>query len=299
MKKLRFALFGNVYQARKSAPLQELLRLLEERGAETLMDRPFHDFLTDTLHLSVRSGGLIEGNDFAADYVISMGGDGTFLEAASRVGDKGAPMLGVNMGRLGFLADVGPEEMAQAVENIYQGRCTVEPHSVLRLCYDKGQPQGYPCALNEVAVMKRDNSSMISVRVDVDGEYLATYQADGLIVCTPTGSTGYALSAGGPIMPPSCGTIGLVAVAPHSLNVRPITLPDNVEVGMTVESRNHQFLVSVDGRSETCHQGVRLSVRRAPYDIMVLKRPGSSFFRTLRGKLMMGSDVRVDNALEG
>ncbi len=298
MRKLRFALFGNIYQAKKSVSIQKLLCLLEERKAETLIDRPFYEYLTEGLRLSVSPAELIDGNDFEADVVISMGGDGTFLEAASRVRDKGVPILGVNMGHLGFLADVSPEEIPQAIEHIYEERCIVESHSVLWLDYDTGRPEGYPYALNEVAVLKCDNSSMISIRVDIGREYLATYQADGLIINTPTGSTGYALSVGGPIMSPQGSMIGLTAVAPHSLNVRPIALPDDVEVSLTVESRNHQFLVAVDGRSETCREGVRLTIRRAPYDIKVLKRPGNSFFRTLRNKLMLGSDIRVDNAPE-
>ena len=141
-------------------------------------------------------------------------------------------------------------------------------------------------------MLKRDNSSMISIRVSIDGEYLTTYQADGLIINTPTGSTGYALSVGGNIMSPLSHIMGLVPVAAHSLNVRPIMLGDDCEVELSVESRSHQFLVAIDGRSESCSESTKLYVRRAPYNICVLKRPNSSFFRTLRNKLMWGSDVR-------
>ncbi|MCD7721172.1 MAG: NAD kinase [Prevotellaceae bacterium] len=298
MPKLRFALFGNIYQAKKSVSIQKLICLLQEREAEISVDSRFFHYLTDSLRLSVSPASLIENDDFRADYVISMGGDGTFLEAASRVRDKGIPILGINMGHLGFLADVPADEIPQAIQYIYSGKLAVEPRSVLQLAYDQGSPSVYPFALNEVAVLKQDNSSMISIRVDINGEYLATYQADGLIINTPTGSTGYALSVGGPIMSPEGGMLGLTAVAPHSLNVRPITLPDSVEVGLRVLSRNHHFLVSVDGRSETCPEGTRLTLRRAPYDILVAKRPGTSFFRTLRGKLMLGSDLRFDNMPE-
>ena len=134
---------------------------------------------------------------------------------------------------------------------------------------------------------------MISIRVDIDGEYLTTYQADGLIINTPTGSTGYALSVGGPVIHPDSRTIGLVPVAPHSLNVRPFTLSDDKEITLTVESRNHNFLVAVDGRSEKCQEGISLSIRRAPYQIKVLKRSNGSFFHTLRDKMMWGTDVRI------
>lgn len=299
MRKLRFALFGNVYQAKKSLAVQKLLCLLEERQADLYIDRTFYEYLANGLQLDVHPKGLIDDDDFQADVVVSMGGDGTFLEAASRVGDKRIPILGINMGRLGFLADITADEIDTAIESIYNDAYTIEERSVLQVEYSttsqqgkSSSPTGHPYALNEVAVLKRDNSSMISIRISIDGEYLTTYQADGLIINTPTGSTGYALSVGGPIMTPQSQTFGVVPVAPHSLNVRPITLCDNVEVELSVESRSHQFLVAIDGRSESCAEDTRLILRRAPFNICVLKRPGTSFFRTLRNKLMWGSDVR-------
>jgi NAD+ kinase len=293
ISKTRFALFGNTYQAKKSAMVQKLLCLLEEYDAEVLIDEAFYRYLTDEWKIAVPNDcHLICGDDFEADVAVSMGGDGTFLEAARRVGNKGIPILGLNMGRLGFLADVTADEMAMTLSSILDGTCVIEERSVLQLDYDLGKPEGYPFALNEVAVLKQDVSSMISIRVDINGEYLTTYQADGLLVCTPTGSTGYALSVGGPIMQPGCHTLGLTPVAPHSLTVRPIVLTDNVVVCLHVTSRNNRFLVSVDGRSETCTENVNLCIRRAPYSIRVFKRPGSSFFSTLRNKLMWGTDPR-------
>ena len=293
MRKLRFALFGNVFQAKKSSSVQKLLCLLEERQADLQVDATFYRFLTEDLQIAVpASARVITDDDFEADFLISMGGDGSFLEAARRVGDKGIPILGVNMGRLGFLADVLPEDIEEVVTQIYDGQFSIDERCVLQLDYDRGTPEGYPFALNEVAVLKRDVSSMISIRVDINGEYLTTYQADGLIINTPTGSTGYALSVGGPIMQPGSRTLGLVPVAPHSLTVRPLTLTDDTEIALTVASRNHRFLVSLDGRSEKCSEDVRLTVRKAPYTIKVLKRPGQSFFRTLRTQLMWGTDPR-------
>ncbi len=292
MRKLRFALFGNVFQAKKSASVQKLLCLLDEQQAEILIDEPFHHYLQNELQIQIPAVRLIRGDDFAADYVISMGGDGTFLEAARRVGDKQIPILGVNMGRLGFLADITPEELPVAIHQIYTGDVHVEERSVLQLEYDKGQPEGYPFALNEVAVLKRDMSSMISIRVSINGEYLTTYQADGLIINTPTGSTGYALSVGGPIMQPGSHTLGIVPVAPHSLTVRPVMLTDDSVITLSVSARTHRFLVALDGRSEKCTEGIQLTIRRAPYQVKILKRPDQSFFRTLRMKLMWGTDVR-------
>ena len=293
MRKLRFALFGNVFQAKKSSSVQKLLCLLEEREADLQVDANFYHFLTEDLQIAMpASARIITDDSFDADVLISMGGDGSFLEAARRVGDKGIPILGVNMGRLGFLADILPEDIETVVQQIYDEDYSVEERCVLQLDYDQGSPEGYPYALNEVAVLKRELSSMISIRVDINGEYLTTYQADGLIVNTPTGSTGYALSVGGPIMQPGSRTLGLVPVAPHSLTVRPLTLTDDAVITLTVSSRNHRFLVALDGRSEKCNEDVRLTIRRAPYTIKVLKRPGQSFFRTLRTKLMWGTDVR-------
>ena len=292
-RKLRFALFGNVYQAKKSLAVQKLLCLLEERKAEIFMDASFHDYLVHKLQLSLRVHGIITGNDFDADVAVSMGGDGTFLEAASRVGDKRIPMLGINMGRLGFLADISADDIDNAIHDIYEGLYTIEERSVLQVEYSEGNPSAHPYALNEVAVLKRDNSSMISIRISINGEYLTTYQADGLIINTPTGSTGYALSVGGPVMSPQSDILGLVPVAPHSLSMRPLTLSGGSCVTLTVESRNHNFLVAIDGRSQACAENVQLKVRKAPYQVQVIKRPGGSFFRTLRQKLMWGSDSRA------
>ncbi len=293
MSKLTFALFGNPFQAKKSASVKKLLCLLEEREAALQIDEAFHRFLTEDLRIDVPSAArIVADGQFDADVLISMGGDGTFLEAARRVGARKIPILGVNMGRLGFLADVLPDEIETAVAQIYEERYSVEERCVLQLEYDKGAPEGYPYALNEVAVLKRDVSSMISIRVDINGEYLTTYQADGLVINTPTGSTGYALSVGGPIMQPGSRTLGIVPVAPHSLTVRPITLTDDAVITLTVASRNHRFLVALDGRSEKCSEDVRLTIRRAPYNIRVVKRPGTSFFSTLRTKLMWGTDPR-------
>lgn len=291
-KKLTFALFGNVYQAKKSASVELLLHQLKTHGADICIDKAFYTYLTEQLHIDISPTSLIESNEFNADFAISMGGDGTFLEAASRVRDKKIPILGVNMGRLGFLADVSPNEITEAIEDIYAETYKIDERSVIQVEYEGKPLEGYPFALNEVAVLKRDNSSMICIRVKVDGESLATYQADGLIVNTPTGSTGYALSVGGPVVVPQSGTFGITPVASHSLNARPIMLRDNVTLSLAVESRNHNFLVAIDGRSEACTEATRLILHRADYDILVLQRKNHSFYSTLREKLMWGTDPR-------
>lgn len=289
----RFAIFGNAFQPRKSLSAVQLMASLQNRGAEILVDNRFYKYLSEEAEMNLSGVATIgEDENFDADIAISLGGDGTFLEAARRVGDKGIPILGINTGRLGFLSDFAAEDIEAVIGQIYAGEIRTERRRVLGVEYSEGQPEGYPYALNEVAVLKRDNSSMISIRVAIDGEFLTTYQADGLIINTPTGSTGYALSVGGPIISPGSETLGLVPVAPHSLNVRPLMIRDSQTVTLDVESRNHNFLVAIDGRSEMCREGVSLRIRRAPYDILVLRRTDGSFFRTLRAKLMWGNDLR-------
>lgn len=235
---------------------------------------------------------VFQGNNFNADMAISIGGDGTFLKAASIVGKKEIPILGINTGRLGFLADITPEEMEEAFDEIYHGQYQAEARRVLQVESNKQPLKGYPYGLNEIAVLKRDSSSMISIQAYINGNPLNRYQADGLIISTPTGSTGYSLSVGGPILVPQSGTIAITAVAPHSLNARPIVIRDDWEITLDVESRSHNFLVAIDGRSETCKEGTRLTIRKANYTVKIVKRCGHTFFNTLRDKIMWGADSR-------
>lgn len=291
-RRLKFALFGNVYQAVKSASIQRVLACIGSYGAELAVDKDYYDFLKGSLQLDVPASRIFEGSDFEADFAISMGGDGTFLMTASRVGGKNIPILGINMGRLGFLADVVPDEIENCLRALHEEDYAVESRAVIQVEADGQQLGTANCALNDVAVLKRDTASMISIRTSIDGEYLTTYQADGLIVSTPTGSTAYSLSNGGPIIVPGTGVLLMTAVAPHSLNVRPIVIPDSAVVTLDVESRSHSFLVAIDGRSVTCEEGTRITLRRAPYNIRVVKRSGKKYFTTLREKMMWGADVR-------
>ena len=289
---MRFALFGNTYQAKKSFHAELLFRLLKQHKAELCICREFYDFLTRDVRLSLPRLKLFDDDRFQADMVISLGGDGTFLKAASRVGSKGIPILGINTGRLGFLADISPEEMEETFNELYDHRYRIEERSVLRLTCDHPRLMREPYALNEIAVLKRDSSSMITIRASVGGMPLATYQADGLIVATPTGSTAYSLSVGGPIIAPDSKTIALTPVAPHSLNIRPIVICDDREITLDVESRSHNFLVAIDGRSESCRETTRLTIAKAAHTIKVVKRVNHRFFDTLRNKMMWGADVR-------
>ena len=289
---MKFALFGNTYQAKKSAHVIRLLSILKQYNAVVYINREFYHFLVDEQNMDIQAAGVFEGNDFEADMVLCMGGDGTFLKAASYVGNKNIPILGINTGRLGFLADVSPEEMEDTFKDIYNHNYKVEDRSVLQVISNGQSLKGYPCGLNEIAVLKRDSSSMITIHTSINGAYLTTYQADGLVIATPTGSTAYSLSIGGPVIVPHSNTIAITPVAPHSLNVRPIVINDDWEITLDVESRSHNFLIAIDGRSETFREGTRLTIRKADYNIKVVKRTNHVFFHTLRDKMMWGADGR-------
>ena len=289
---LKFAIFGNEYQAKKSASIEKILAYLDKREAEVYVESAYYEFLTREQQLKVNAAGVFEDYNFDVDYVISMGGDGTFLKAASKVGAKGTPIIGVNMGRLGFLADVLPSEIESALDSLYAGECQIEEHAVIQVVAEGGILAGNPFALNDIAVLKRDDASMISIRTQVNGEFLVTYQADGLIVSTPTGSTAYNLSNGGPIIIPQSGSLCLTPVAPHSLNIRPIVINDTAEITLDIESRSHNYLVAIDGRSERMTEETRLVIRRAHHSIKIVKQRNQRYFSTLREKLMWGADQR-------
>ena len=290
---LKFAIFGNEYQAKKSTSIEKILDYLAQKGAEIYVENAYYEFLTRSQHIDVKAAGVFEDYNFDVDYVISMGGDGTFLKAASRVGAKGTPIIGVNMGRLGFLADVLPGEVEAALDSLYAGECQIEEHVVIQVEAEGGVLAGNPFALNDIAVLKRDDASMISIRTQVDGEFLGNYQADGLLVTTSTGSTAYNLSNGGPIIIPQSSSLCLTPVAPHSLNIRPVVINDTAEITLDVESRSHNYLVAIDGRSERMTEGTRLVIRKAAHTIKIVKQRNQRYFSTLREKLMWGGDQRA------
>lgn len=224
-----------------------------------------------------------------ADMALSIGGDGTFLRTAAKIGSAGLPILGVNAGRLGFLADVPLDEAEQLLPvMLTEGKYAIEQRTVMALSIpDCRQP--YPhFALNEVAILKRDVSSMVSVSVSVDGVLLNQYDADGLAIATPTGSTAYAMSAGGPILDPQSHCFELVAIAPHSLTTRPLVIPDTCTLDITVASRNNLFLVAIDGTPLHLTTQYSLQITKAAHNVAVVRRPERIFFDTLRQKLMWG-----------
>lgn len=291
-KTLTFAIFGNEYQTRKSTAAQKLLSILSERKAVVHIERRFCRFLSDVQQLAVEGCHVFDTLDFDVDYVISMGGDGTFLKAASMVGPRCVPIVGINTGRLGYLADVSPTEMEKAIGMIYKGNFIVERHAVIEVEAEGSALGNCRFALNDIAVLKQDNASMITIHARIDGENLVTYLADGLIVSTPTGSTAYSLSNGGPIIMPQTDVLCLTPVAPHSLNIRPIVVPATAEISLDIESRSHKFLVAIDGRSEKLPETARLHIRKADYEVNIVKRRHHKYIATLREKMMWGADTR-------
>lgn len=291
-RRLRFALFGNASKVLESVRIWGMLEYLVRHDAEIYLDQSLYLGLRQKLEGAVAIAGVFEGGNFDVDYVISLGGDGTFLKAAGRVGAKQIPIIGVNMGRLGFLANVTPDEIRATLDEVFESQPEMEERAVIQLEADGGPLEGCPYALNDIAILKRDNAAMISIRASVNGEYLVTYLADGLVISTPTGSTAYSLSIGGPIIVPQSGILSVTPVAPHSLNIRPIVISDDSEIRLEVESRSHNFLAAVDGRSEKLREGVTLTIRKAPHKVRIVKRSGQRFFSTLREKLMWGADAR-------
>lgn len=289
LSSLKFALFGNKYQTQKSTELQRVLDILREAGVRLAIDREYGEFISANGSICLDGIEKFDGDDFSADFVISMGGDGTFLMAANRVGSKQIPIIGINMGRLGFLADINSNDIDTELGAIIRGEYNIEERTVICIESDGKPLVPDNCALNDIAILKRDNASMITIDAKINDEELTTYEADGLIVSTTTGSTAYSLSVGGPILVPQTGIMSITPVAPHSLNIRPVVVSDCSEITLTVESRSHQYLVAIDGRSVDCKEGSTLTVRKAPHTIKIVKRNGQSFFKTLREKMMWGA----------
>ena len=269
---LVFAIYVNAFKQQEIQPLVERVVAFLDRHSVSSLIEP--DELTNV------------------DLVISMGGDGTFLKAACMVGEREIPILGINKGRLGFLADVLPSEIEDVLEHVLRRDYMIENHTVIKLEADGECVDCCPFALNDIAVLKRDTASMISIKAYINGEFLVNYQADGLIIATPTGSTAYSLSNGGPIIVPQSGSLCITPVAPHSLNIRPIVINDISVIELEVCSRSHNFLVAIDGRSMKLTEGTRLTIRKADYMVKLVKLKNQRYFSTLHRKLMWGADSR-------
>ena len=282
--------FGDLFFERCSGLFDELSKV----GVEIFIYKPFYEFLTHSVGITPKVSGFFEnhGDLPSTDVLFSIGGDGTFLDAVTIVRERNIPIVGINTGRLGFLADIAMEELPSALNEILEGRYVLRTLDLLRLETHHPWFGDLNFALNELAIHKRDSSSMITIHTYLNNEYLNSYWADGLIIATPTGSTAYSLSVGGPILHPSSREFVISPIAPHNLTVRPLVVPNNMDVTLRVESRGGKFLASLDSRSCVLDDSVELSVRKAGFTVSVAERVGQSFYSTLRSKLMWGADRR-------
>ncbi|MBO5664995.1 MAG: NAD(+)/NADH kinase, partial [Bacteroidaceae bacterium] len=246
---MRFAIFGNKHQSKKSRSIGLLFCAITEYGDTFSIDKPFYEFLLSEGIEVPQPAELITGDDFTADIAISFGGDGTLLRTASRIGRKAIPILGINAGRLGFLTTTSNEDIGYVLGKIHSGDYEVEEHNIIEAVTDGKELRNYPFALNEIAIMKHDSSSMMTIEATLNGNDRIIYQADGLIVAAPSGSTGYSLSVGGPIIAPDANVLVLTPIAPHSLSARPLVISDSAQIGIKVNSRSHNFLIAIDGRN--------------------------------------------------
>lgn len=289
----QIAVFGNIHQPSKGQYVEEILHQLMNHGFQIAIEQRFDHYITRELGINTTDIPKFNQATPVFDMAISVGGDGTFLNTAAHIKDLGIPILGINTGRLGFMADVSLSHIDQAIHALINSQYRIEERSVIHASTNGLGFKSYPYALNEVAILKHDNASLIEIEVTINGSVLTNYLADGIIVSTPTGSTGYSLSAGGPIMVPDSRNFCISAVAPHSLYIRPIVLCDNARISLSVCSRTHNFLVSIDGRSESFSTDTQITLQKAPYCVKIVKIFHQHFFNTLKEKMMWGIDNRI------
>lgn len=292
--KMKIAIFGREINEDAFKPFQDFCQFADKRNIALGFFRPLYEFLVEQNFITPKNCFIYDAIEHTKtyDFMFSIGGDGTFLRAARIIGKSNTPIVGINTGRLGFLADVDINEMTLLLEDLIAGNYKTEDRSLLHLentCTELDQCQ---YALNEIAILRSDTSSLIVINVFINDVFMNAYWADGLVISTPTGSTAYSMSAGGPIIYPGSSSIVLTPIAPHSLTVRPIVLPDSGVIRLKVESRSPQFLVSLDSRSTFFDTEKELIIRKADFNLKVLQREDHSFYETLRKKLMWGQDKR-------
>jgi len=293
---MKIALFGKQFSEDFLDSFKLILEEFNAHEIQLCIYRPFYDyivqdlkFIPDVIEFFNQHSDL----DKNVDYFFSIGGDGTFLDAVTLVQDSGIPIVGVNSGRLGFMADIAQDEIPAAISDIFKGNFSIEERTLLKVkTSDNGLFKDFNYALNEFTVHKKDSASMITIHTYIDGEYLNSYWADGLIIATPTGSTAYSLSVGGPILIPNTQNFVISPISPHNLTVRPIVVPNYQEITLKVEGRSDSYLASLDSRSVSFEALNELKISKADFKIKVLKLKTHSFYSTLRNKLMWGVDKR-------
>ena len=292
---MQVLIYGKTVSRQQVPFVHQLFELLHAEKATVYVYLPYHLEIKDKFEIKSKVHLIANYEDLLGkeiDYIMTLGGDGTILSAVTLIRDLQIPIMGINLGRLGFLASIEQRYIDRALDLLKLGKFSLEGRTMLYL--DSNQPifGETPFALNDFAILKRDNSSMIIIHAYINGEFLNSYWADGLIVSTPTGSTGYNLSCGGPIVFPDSNSIILTPVAPHNLNVRPIVISDDSELTFEVEGRTENFLCTLDSRFELITSDYKLKIRKCDFEIKLVQLHEMSFSKTMRNKLMWGFDTR-------
>lgn len=291
---MRIAIYSRGLENNQLQDVQLLLTELARYGAEPVFFQDFFNLFYSAITIPGKYSTFTSGEDLdlTIDCIISLGGDGTLLDTVTLVKDSGIPVLGINYGRLGFLASIGKEELHSALNALVNRKYVLDKRTLLHLDADVPLFNDMPYALNEFTLHKKDTSPMIKIHTYLNGEFLNTYWADGLIVATPTGSTGYSLSCNGPVVFPDSASFVITPVAPHNLNIRPIIVPDNTIVSFEVEGRTDGFLCTLDSRRELVSKDIQLAVKKETFGINLIRLNENNFLQTLRNKLSWGLDKR-------
>ncbi len=290
---MRIAIHGKSTGPEAQACIADMFEIIKYRGIEADISAEYQSDLAEkgfsTTHLNTFKLG---DNLLPYDYLLSLGGDGTILDSITYTNGAETPIVGINLGRLGFLATTPRDQISFALKSIAEGDFEIESRSLVHVDSNQKLFEPFNFGLNEFTIVKKETSSMIVVHTYVDGDYLNSYWADGLIVSTPTGSTGYSLSCGGPLVHPKEKNFIITPVSPHNLNVRPIILSDESVITFEIEGRSRQFMVSLDSRSHSVDDSVEISVRREEFEARLVRFPKNKYFDTLRHKLNWGLDAR-------
>lgn len=291
---MKVAIYSRVIDYDQKGEVQQLFDLLGKENMELVIHEPFFETIRSSFRFPDRVTVFKDSNDLtnAIDFLISLGGDGTLLDTVTLVRDKNIPVLGINFGRLGFLASIGRTELITAVQSLVTRTFVIDKRSLIHLDANKPLFGDVPYGLNEFAIHKTDTSPMIKIHTYLNGEFLNTYWADGLIVATPTGSTGYSLSCNGPVVFPESASFVITPVAPHNLNVRPIVVGDDNVISFEVEGRTDHFICALDSRKEIVDKKVQLAVQREAFTLGLVRLNENNFLQTLRNKLSWGLDTR-------
>ncbi len=290
---MKIALFGTTFNEAKAVYVQHLINKLEQENVDLIIESQFSELLNDIKfkneYSTFDTPQELKEN---ADIILSIGGDGTLLATITLVRDSGIPVLGINTGTLGFISSVSTDQIEYAINHLLKGDYTIKYRTLLQLNSENNLFGDTNFALNEVTVLKKDTSSMIRVHAYLDDEFINTYWADGLIISSPTGSTGYSLSCGGPIVLPGTNNFIITPIAPHNLNVRPIIVSDKSKITLKVSEKDDLALVALDSRSRAIGPGLELTIKKAQYKVKLIQFEKQSFISTIREKLMWGKDKR-------